>query len=220
MVKLSTQYAIAVWAEHEALRLTGGDTGTHMLKVQGIDLKITVYGKNGEEIVIRGQDVINQGNIKRFLEEEGVIEKDIDMLAYVVPEKAAKYARVLRQKRTGHYQYIKRTQDVEWLRDVALRGMIRYFLDRMLENRAFLSPWVESQVWKQKIAREWARDLAVAIRHGIKDPEHAETFLEQSFTKYLQLLADQDFPPHEVPPMLPAGIVNPLELPEESVSDE
>jgi hypothetical protein len=215
MVKLSTQYAIAVWAEHEALRLTGGDTGTHMLKVQNISLKITVHGKNGEEIVIRGQDVINQGSIRRFLEEQGILEKDIDTLAYVAPEQAAKYAKSLRLKRSGNYQYINRNQDVGWLNEVALRGMIRYFLDAMLVNHSFLSSWVESQVWRQKTAREWARDLAMAIRHGIKDPERAEEFLEQSFTKYLQLLSERDFPPYEVVPLLPPGVAHPLELPEE-----
>ena len=216
---LKSQFAVALWAEHQSLRLTGGDTGTHMLKVQGLPLKITVAGKDGEDTVIRGQDIVNQGNIKRFLEEDGVVDQDIDVLAYVAPEKAARYAKALRQKRTGNYQYIRREQDMKWLREVALRGMLRYFMDRMLENHAFLSSWVEGQVWKQRIAREWARDLAVAIRHGIKDPDHAAEILEQSFSKYLDLLADKEFPPSEIPPALPHGIADPLALPEESESD-
>lgn len=217
---LKSQYAIAIWAEHQSLVLTGGDTGTHMLKVQGIPLKITVSGKNGEEIVIRGQDVLNQGSLRKFLEESGLTDKEIDVLAYVAPEKAAQYVKALRKKRTGNYQYIRREQDVKWLKEVALRGVLRYFMDRMLENHAFLSSWVESQVWRQKTAREWARELAIAIKHGIKDPEHAEEILEQSFNKYLQLLADQKFPPYEDPPVLPHGASNPLALPEESESDE
>lgn len=217
---LKSQYAVAIWAEHQSLVLTGGDTGTHMLKVQGIPLKITVSGKNGEEIIIRAQDILNQGSLRRFLEEHGLADKEIDVLAYVAPEKAAQYAKTLRQKRTGNYQYIRREQDVKWLKEVALRGVLRYFMDRMLDNHAFLSPWVESQVWRQRTAREWARDLAIAIKHGIKDPERAEEFLEQSFTKYLQLLADQKFPPYEAPPMLPPGVAHPLALPEEGENDE
>jgi hypothetical protein len=174
-------------------------------------------GQDGNEVTLRGQDLVNTKTWERFLAQADV---NLSWLSFEAGRIATAYVRWLRSSYTKRYRVILTNDEITWLNQVARLVVIWHQMLHKYTEHRFLDPWAESEMGKLLFLREQSRTMARAVNHGKKgEPEQAALLLAQANEQALTQIEKRIFPPYE-PIVLPPGTPDPLALPEEEQRDE
>ena len=198
------------YAERAALLQVRGASFTHCLKLAHIPSDFAVTGKMGEKLTLHAKDIANQKTWARFLREE---EANLEWFSYQVGGIATTYARWLRQEYTSRYRLLETNEALEWLKQVTRLAVLWHMMAYKYERHTFLDPWVESEMGKLLLLRDFCREMAKAVHHAIKDQGQAVELLEQAYERSLTLIEDRPLVPYEAPVALPEGVTDPLAWP-------
>ncbi|HEU5383833.1 MAG TPA: hypothetical protein VFV38_51190 [Ktedonobacteraceae bacterium] len=198
------------YAERVALFQVRGVSFSHCLTLAHIQTDLVVTGEMGERLTFHGKDVVNQKTWMRFVREK---EVHLEWFSYQVGAIAADYARWLRKEYTHRYRALESNEATDWLKQVARLAVLWHMMEDKYKSHRFLDAWVESEMGKLLLLRDFCREMARAVHHAIKDQEQAVALLEQAYERSLALIEDRTFAPYESPVALPEGATDPLALP-------
>lgn len=207
-----TRVIIERYAERAALFQIQGESFKQCLRLNHLAIELAMVDKKGTSTPLRGQDLVNSKTWTSFLTETKV---SLSWLSYEAGAIAVAYARWLCTSYTDRYQAITTTDEITWLRQVARLAVLWHIMQHKYDTHSFLDPWVESEMGKLLLLRDFCREMARAVNRGIKEPGQATALLEQTYEKGHALLADRAFTPYEAAMVLPPGTADPLALPEE-----
>lgn len=210
--------SIERYAERAALLQIRGVSFSHCLKLARLGSDLIVTGELGEQLTFHGKDVVNQKTWRRFVHEK---EIELDWFSYQVGAIAVAYARWLRKEYTYRYRSLESNEAVEWLKQVARLAVIWHMMEDKAARHRFLDAWVESEMGKLHLLRDFCREVARAVHHAVKDQEPTGALVEQVYQQALTLVEDRTFAPFQSPVALPEGATDPLALaePEEEQHD-
>jgi len=209
-------------AERKACSVILGENFTQCLKLSNYPTSIQVPNRKGDPITIQGRDIYNSKTWEKFLLEVQP-EDDLRVLTGVANRLAKQYDTWLRTGGyTERYTFFNSDDAVLWLRNVTLMAVIRRIVENKRQSSAFADDYSADAVADIFLLHEFARDLAKAVNHGIKEQERAMELITAVCEQFTALIDARKRKMADPLPPLPAGTPPPLLLPNEldGMSDE
>jgi hypothetical protein len=153
------------YAEQGGIFLLRGGSFTHILRLNNLFAERSIVGDDGNEVTLRGQDLVNTKTWESFLKQ---VEVNLSWLSYEAGVIATKYVRWLRSSYTKRYRVILSNDEITWLNQVARLAVLWHMFQHKYTTHRFLDPWVESEMGKLLLIRDQSRTMARAVNHGKK----------------------------------------------------
>lgn len=196
-------------AERIAYDAIQAENFTQCLIRRNIDTSRKVFGPGQEEITVRGEDIYKAW--AKFLAQEHA-QEDLCCLAYVANRLASLYTRWLRTRYTKRYRYLKSSEEIIWLKNIALFTVIMRIMENKYNQNRFVDKTVSIKMSNIMLLRDFNSAIAKEVNHGIKDSDRAVELIHQACAEFHEKIIARLPVDDEPLPALPYGVPDPLVL--------
>lgn len=208
------------YAEHKALRLVNGANSTHCATINNFPLKCTVLDKKGNAIELHFSNICNEKPWKKYITqlsapiELGVLTNNAGMIAVDIVQW------FLSGGYSERYTYIKSRRARRLLRSACLLMVVTHIMEQKYKDHGFVDHWAEHEMGDILTAQAYTDEIHKATSHAKKHEEDLSEAQEAIYRKYITLLEGRKSVAYEALPSLPAGVPDPLAMPDEQGDDE